>query len=368
MADPIYSPDESGADLAGETPQLDEYEFRPDFEAPVHALIGASLAKRPDSIAYDYMTAFALGPLGLNDPSAGILIRVWYVRTDGINVYVARANEINTAWEDEVHLFSASANDIVEIDLAFTQNGDPVVVMERAGHIWVYWFDPVASASVQTDLGTGRNPRVAIDDPLDTSNSDVQIFYIDDTAGRVRYRTQRERYAIANDTPLVGVGQRYLEEVYRGRGNRLHILFSEHNPGTGRWSLGYIDSLLFGFRLPAEMQEILATAFQVENRLVIFEKLLVEAQDAGASVVSADNPVVISELDIAATGTFQITTQFMNIQIVTIVITKALPAEGNDAAASVVSATNPVTITIIQSFTESQDAGASMVSGVCAVP
>lgn len=187
-------------------------EFQEDFETPLHTVSHASTLRRPDAISLDYLQAAAPGPDQLADVSLGPTVRKWKIRCLGDTVYIARANDDNTDWEPEDVLFTftnAIADPILELDLAFTQAGSPVVCAERPTGIWLYWFDPTVPGNVFVLLGDGRTPRCVLDqdDPRD-SNSDVLVFYVNDAAhsgdGAICYRVQRERYEDEHEAPIFG--------------------------------------------------------------------------------------------------------------------------------------------------------------------
>lgn len=195
-----------------------------------------SLTKRPDALTFDYLTAFSLGPIALGDSSQGPIARPWYVRADNATktVYTAKANDTNDGWEAEQVLFVWVGNDINEVDFAFEQAGRPVVCAERTiagvAEIWLYWFKPFAGTFVFEKFDNGRTPRLVLDNPPDTSNSDVEFFYLKSATGLV-VRTQREAYAVAHATPHVEEPDWYLEDVFYTNNWRVALLLVKHNPG-----------------------------------------------------------------------------------------------------------------------------------------
>ncbi len=160
-------------------------------DSPVQA--GTSLVRRPDAIAFDYLTAFTSGPVALSDTSEGLVDWVWKARATENAVYLARANEAGTGWETETLLFGYSGLPILELDLAFEQTGRPVIVAQRATRVWIRYFNSLLAADVFEDFGDGRTPRAVLDNPFDVIESDVLVFYVDPVDGLV-YRQQRDRY------------------------------------------------------------------------------------------------------------------------------------------------------------------------------
>lgn len=86
-------------------------------------------------------------------------------------------------------------SDTWEFSFAFDQAMRPLVAASTRGkHLSLYWYDPTAAAFVTTALGSGRCPRLSLDDkrPLATGANDVILGYIHQH--RLHYRIQRERF------------------------------------------------------------------------------------------------------------------------------------------------------------------------------
>lgn len=162
LVDPELS--ETGGAGAG-----DMREFQAEFESAAHVLDGTSTSRRPDAVSLDYLRAFSLGPVALGDDSEGIEDWIWYTRADAANIYIARRNVGNTGWDAETVLFAYTGAAIDELSLAFTIEGYPVVVMERATgtagapEVWFVWRDPVLLSYELVLVGSGRTPRVVSD-------------------------------------------------------------------------------------------------------------------------------------------------------------------------------------------------------------
>lgn len=222
-------------------------EFQADFVGTVGE--GLSLTKRPDSISFDYMTAFCQGPVSVGDVSQGVIDFVWRVRTDGLNVWIAKGTQLHT-WEAESLLFTTTGEEIQEIDIAFEQAGRPVICAARntgtggASEIWLYWFNPSDSDFVFEMFDSGRNPRILMDYPPDTTIADVLMFYMKDGSGLV-FRQQRDLYAIVLTTPIVDATNLYLEEVAYLEGWRIAAYFSEYKADKGQYRLRHIESKLY---------------------------------------------------------------------------------------------------------------------------
>lgn len=233
-----------------------------EFATAAHTLDGLSLVRRPDAISMSYQVAHTLGPVARSDATGGLVARVWKVRHEaapgGGRVMLAMATDANDGYEPEVELFTYLGEPIVELDCAFDQSGAPIVVAERAGRLWIYWYDPFAAAQVFEDFGPGRTPRCLLDDPEDVQDSDVVIAYVSDADNMVMYRMQRDRYAVAYATPVVGdavltaeltlppIANIAVEDVVLGEGRRLVITCSLHE--GARYRLLFLATTLYPVR------------------------------------------------------------------------------------------------------------------------
>jgi hypothetical protein len=231
--------------------------FQADFETPAHCVDGLSTVRRPDAISADYLLATSPGPIALNDPSAGTWARTWkaWVDNDSGEVWIAGAALEGMGWAPETLLFSftVDGDPILELDLAFDQNGSPILVAQRGGNLWIHFFDPTADegqgANVFEDFGPGRTPRVVLDDPRDTVSSDVVALYLVDDD--LKWRAQRDRYADEYGTTLDPQEHRFLERAYRN-GNRVQVIQSVRDPETGAYTLEVLSTTLFPYRANPE--------------------------------------------------------------------------------------------------------------------
>lgn len=231
-----------------------------DFNTPTHSVEDASIELRPDAISLDYRTAVTPGPedIGVADTA---YTRAWRVRATATDVYLARGGVAD--FEPETLLFSYAGAPIIELDCAFEQAGRVVVIASRATgalgahELWLYWYDPFAAAFVFQSFGAGRTPRCILDEPHDTTNSDVLVFYIAGSvgaSGTVCFRQQRDRYQTQYTTPVVGGGaldgtalpaisDLYIEDVVKARDGRVVVLFSVRE--AGRYRFAHLVSTLY---------------------------------------------------------------------------------------------------------------------------
>lgn len=153
-------------------------------------IFGGSTETRPDSLALDYQTAWAFGPIETGSVISGSLASSWKaensysVATQTGSVLLARENDAGDNWRLGLVLFSYTGSALQEIDLTFDQAGRPVVCADRIeiinnvsqSIVWLHRF--VISEFVFGPIATGSTPRVLLDNTIDTSASDVVVFYI----------------------------------------------------------------------------------------------------------------------------------------------------------------------------------------------
>ena len=249
-------------DVVG-VPEPDIRERLPEFATPTHEVVGASIFRRPDAISLDYLTAHTLGPIAVADTSKGLVARIWKAWTpDRYEVRLAGANGAGDAWIDEVLLFTIDGGPpILELDIAFEQNGQPVVCLERAtgvggaSEVWIYFYDPTIPAHVLRNFGLGRTPRALLDRPLEVPDSDVCVFYVADHEGRIAYRQQRDRYAVEILTPIEATGNTFLEDAGKRQDRRVALILSERDQISGTYSLHTATTTLFPLDADTEAVE-----------------------------------------------------------------------------------------------------------------
>lgn len=163
-----------------------------------------------------------------------------------------------TAWEDETLLFSYTGPPIVESDSAFDQAGRVVFVGERvfAGkqEIWLYWFNPSLGRFIFEKITDGRNPRLLLDDPFNTSSSDILLFYIN-TDNELVYRQQRNQYEIELATPIIQESPTsvlYLQDIAKTRDGRVVAIYALHDITNGTYEYGRLESALYPFVFPPD--------------------------------------------------------------------------------------------------------------------
>lgn len=149
------------------------------------------------------------GPIALQDPSDGLLSKLWECRVnpDSLEILLAPVGDSKQVWFTHSKI-------ILEVSLSFDQNGRPIIgFTDVDADCWLLWFDPVPNNFVTLSVDGAITPRVTLDDArsFNSMNSDVILAYVRD--GIIRYRRQRDRFTIEH-TPTQGVGGDSIEAVY----------------------------------------------------------------------------------------------------------------------------------------------------------
>lgn len=137
------------------------------------------------------------GPVAIQDPSQGLLVKVWTAYVEDHSVYLLSDTTL------PVLLFTRPG-DIKNLSVAFDQNGNPSIAFQEGTQCYLYWFDPVPNAYVFFHLPDGATtPYITLDDarPFYGTFSDMILGYCYDNA--LRFRQQRDRFTIEY-TPTVG--------------------------------------------------------------------------------------------------------------------------------------------------------------------
>lgn len=192
----------------------------------------------------DRKVSYHYGPAQVQDPSQGLLVKLWTLRAVGESAVLSAPGSPTAT------LFTRSV-DIDNVNLAFDQNGRPCVCFEEeGGGAYLYWFDPVPNEPTFMAIsGDAVSPRITLDDAraFNGANSDVILAYV--RAGIIRYRRQRDRFQ-DEYTPLIGVGgspapATGLSHVSMNSNLRLEFL-TEDGGGNEPWTLADVVVDLLG--------------------------------------------------------------------------------------------------------------------------
>lgn len=144
----------------------------------------------PDSNPYLALTDYEKGGVGISNASQGRLVRNWTCFVDGVDVYVAPAEDLAT------RTLILSGSDITTVSVAFDTNMNVALAYMRAGVLNLYWYDTLVGHYVTTSYPDCTSGRVGTDEkrPSLEAISDVIFAYV---LGDVLYwRQQRDRYTV----------------------------------------------------------------------------------------------------------------------------------------------------------------------------
>jgi hypothetical protein len=193
----------------------------------------ASFTARPDAIVG--RLALAPGPRAPLDLTDGLKAKAWYARYDNDTGKVwlgESADDTRLGWA-ETELFSYTGDDIDAISLAFDVTGRPHVAMERNGNVWVRYWD--GAAYQLDDKGAGTTPTLIHQSP-DNPTWGV-LYLIFESGSDIRYRVASDDYATNLDTLSdLGANQR-LERAILDDLERIHLILSERDAASGRYTL-----------------------------------------------------------------------------------------------------------------------------------
>ena len=323
---------------------------------------GLSSTARPGALTFDYRQAFTLGPETIGTADTGILGWAWYVTVDNGVVRYARSNAAYDGWDGENELFSYAGAYITEIDCAFEQNGRIVVVAERptgaggAAEVWLYWYKPSLGAFTFEMIDSGRNPRIVLDNPNDTTISDVHIAYMKDGSGLVT-RRQSELYTPARATVFTASSGWFLEEFARNRGNRLVAIVSGRV--GDRYYLDRIESTLYPI-YPSDGMTLGARVLVTStlDTLLLTDDLEVDSAELDAEVLNTSTlSLVLMTHTLYDTDGAELDAEVLTASTLTVVLTEhtLYDKDGAEIDAEVLTSSDLVVVLITDSTDEDED-------------
>lgn len=251
---------------------------------------------------------------------------------------------------------------ILEADVAFDQNGAPVIAAERPGpNLWIYFFDPSLGKSVFRKYGPGRSPRIMLDDPDRPQQSEILCFYI--AGGELKYRKQSDRFTTEQSTGVAMSADQYVERVVRSTDRRIHVVYSTRDQGTGQYSLSWLSSEVYPWELAQEELDVTATALQAELRELIVDAVqdpaeldVAAAAQAGALSTALYQEDDGKEVDLGA--------QVQSVDITEIIVVAAQEAEGMDVAGQAQAGALSLAVIEYDASVEELDVAASAQAGL----
>lgn len=191
----------------------------------------------------DRLQDWELAGAGLNDPSQGLLVKVWRgfgvrnVATGLIDVFVEAPSVA------PVLLFSGA--DITELSLSFDQNMNPFVAYHQSGAAKIYWYDPLLPGMTHTVLPSGtRTMRCTMDERREAfvADSDIVLAYI--RSGNFCIKYQRDRFLVEH-IKRAGVGANCeLVSMARNNSHRMQWRFRNYELTSDPGALIQVEPFL----------------------------------------------------------------------------------------------------------------------------
>src|SRR5690606_21626138 len=88
----------------------------------------------------DFLTSLQWGPIQIQDPSQGLLIKLWEAYVEGSNVYIRSDVDPPILYYTHTHI-------ITRVSLAFNQNGAPHLAFYDTQELsYLYWFNSLTAS------------------------------------------------------------------------------------------------------------------------------------------------------------------------------------------------------------------------------
>ena len=177
----------------------------------------------PDDIAHDPLTDIEAGPIALSDPSAGQKFQTWILTYSDPDFTLTS----QTVGSPSVVLQAAG---VIQLGVAFDQNGRETICYNTATNGFLYWWDSAIPGFTTTDLGTAvQSLALTLDDKRNTQTqrNDILLWYT--LPGAVDYdlfvRYQRTRYT--EELPMWQATLRRIIQVGMNVGTRVQVSTSD---------------------------------------------------------------------------------------------------------------------------------------------
>ena len=196
-----------------------DYKTESSIAVPAYFLRPDERAREENGLLVDY----EYGGVAIQDPSQGLLVKVWKLWVEGEDVRIAPANALGSA----VTLFSGAG--ITEVTLSFDNNMMPVVAYLQDESLKLRWFDlsQTPPRYVTNDFGPGiATPYLTFDDkrPQFIGESDVMLFYVRDRT--VWVRLLRDRWQVEYEWADVPDHAGRILAAGMNRGLRMQLKFA----------------------------------------------------------------------------------------------------------------------------------------------
>lgn len=191
---------------------------------------------------------YEMGGIGLQNPNAGLQVKLWTLRSNGQQVTV-EADDVAPV------LLFTRPGPITLVSLAFDQAMNPHVAFVEDGIAWLWWWDTVANAMTFTAIDGARTPRLGLDEKRSAllSIGDVVLAYMNQSNLCVRY--QRERFGTEH-VLADGIGQE-LVSVGSSTAGRFQFMLTSPEPQSPVYPptpAPSVEAMIFAVVPPGESQ------------------------------------------------------------------------------------------------------------------
>lgn len=156
------------------------------------------------------------GPVSLQDPSQGLMYQQWSLYAKDLAIWLSAPNT------EPYVILDNPDNVITDISLCFNQNADlhyAWVDKQKDKAYWRFYDTTIAGYTIMELPAGTRTPKCTLDDkrPAQSGGSDIILTYLD-SAGALKFRKQRDRYAIEyllDAGPYVSIERFYMNAGWR---------------------------------------------------------------------------------------------------------------------------------------------------------
>jgi hypothetical protein len=149
----------------------------------------------PADRAFYALSSYEMGPIAIENISAGLLNQVWTVDWNP-NTHVLTA----TPEDSGLPITTLTIMDLVSLTFTFDQSGRISFTWTTTVSSFMYWYDTAIPGTVTTDLGAGViTPALTLDDKrrMQSGASDMLLWYTREDGGGtydLYMALQRERF------------------------------------------------------------------------------------------------------------------------------------------------------------------------------
>lgn len=182
--------------------------------------LGGTLLPPHDTPQDNPYSATDLGPISVGNTTQGLTAKQWYIN------YNTSTGECTL--EGYGVLFVRTG--ISRVCLTFDFNGRPFVAFEQEGVVWIWWYDPLTSSQVFSQISEGVLPFARLDErrPEFSTISDIILIYFRN--GSMFFRVQRDRFLVEYPTQFTNISPSRVLNFGMSNLNRLQVDYEVDKP------------------------------------------------------------------------------------------------------------------------------------------